>query len=68
MDFIICFNRALGHQMHEVLVASHVDVNEEPKLKSSWPIESQMVKAYTKISLCMAYISRMSCLKVLLMF
>lgn len=26
----------------------HVDVNEEPMLKFSWPMEFQMVKVYTK--------------------
>lgn len=48
MDFIIRFNKALRHQRHNELVADHKDMNEHPKIKSSWPMESQMVKIYTK--------------------
>ncbi|XP_060675878.1 protein FAR1-RELATED SEQUENCE 5-like [Ziziphus jujuba] len=48
MDFIVCFNRAINHQRHDELVADHIDVNEQPKLKTMCPMETQMVKIYTK--------------------
>ncbi|XP_073271500.1 protein FAR1-RELATED SEQUENCE 5-like [Primulina huaijiensis] len=48
MDFIIRFNKALRHQRHNELVADHVDMNERPKIRSNWPMESQMVNVYTK--------------------
>ncbi|XP_074561432.1 protein FAR1-RELATED SEQUENCE 5-like [Curcuma longa] len=48
MDFITRFNRALRHQRHHELVADHVDMNEHPKIKTNWPMETQMVKLYTK--------------------
>ncbi|XP_042398920.1 protein FAR1-RELATED SEQUENCE 5-like [Zingiber officinale] len=48
MDFIIRFNRALRHQRHNELVADHIDMNEIPRIKTNWPMESQMVKLYTK--------------------
>ncbi|XP_073126798.1 protein FAR1-RELATED SEQUENCE 5-like [Henckelia pumila] len=48
MDFIIRFNRALKHQRHNELVADHIDINEHPKIKTKWPMETQMVKVYTK--------------------
>ena len=47
MNFITLFNRALGHQWHE-LVANHKDINDQPKVPSLWPMETQMVKIYTK--------------------
>ena len=48
MDFITRFSRVIGHQRYEELVANHKDMNEQPKLTSLWPIETQMVKIYTK--------------------
>ena len=48
MDFITHCNRALGHQRHEELVAYHKDINEQPKVASLWPMETQIVKIYTK--------------------
>ncbi|XP_047953104.1 protein FAR1-RELATED SEQUENCE 5-like [Salvia hispanica] len=48
MDFITRFNRALRHQRHNELVADHIDMNEHPKIKTCWPIETQMVKVYTR--------------------
>ncbi|XP_042423886.1 protein FAR1-RELATED SEQUENCE 5-like [Zingiber officinale] len=48
MDFITRFNRALRHQRHNELVADHIDMNENPKVNTTWPMESQMVKLYTK--------------------
>ena len=48
MDFITRFNRALRHQRHNELVADHIDMNEHPKIKTNWPMETQMVKVYTK--------------------
>ncbi|XP_073121347.1 protein FAR1-RELATED SEQUENCE 5-like [Henckelia pumila] len=39
---------ALRHQRHNELVSDHIDVNENPKIKSKWPMETQMVKVYTK--------------------
>ena len=48
MDFITHCNRALGHQRHEELVAYHKDINEQPKVASLWPMQTQMVKIYTK--------------------
>ena len=48
MDFIIRFNRALGHQRYQELMANHSDVNEQPRLKSLWPMEAQMAKVYTR--------------------
>ncbi|XP_073157628.1 protein FAR1-RELATED SEQUENCE 5-like [Henckelia pumila] len=48
VDFITRFNKALRHQRHNELVADHVDVNEHPKIMSKWPMETQMVKVYTK--------------------
>ncbi|KAH6800400.1 hypothetical protein C2S52_000864 [Perilla frutescens var. hirtella] len=48
MDFITRFNRALRHQRHNELVADHNDINERPKIKTNWHIETQMVRVYTK--------------------
>ncbi|XP_075486498.1 protein FAR1-RELATED SEQUENCE 5-like [Primulina tabacum] len=48
MDFTTRFNRALRHQRHNELVADHIDLNECPKIKSKRPMETQMVKVYTK--------------------
>ncbi|XP_042441230.1 protein FAR-RED IMPAIRED RESPONSE 1-like [Zingiber officinale] len=48
MDFIIRFNRELKHQRHSELVAGHIDMNEHPRIKTNWPMETQMVKLYTK--------------------
>ncbi|XP_074592495.1 protein FAR-RED IMPAIRED RESPONSE 1-like [Curcuma longa] len=48
MDFITLFNRALRHQRHNELIADHIDMNEHPKTKTIWPMETQMVKLYTK--------------------
>ncbi|XP_060670990.1 protein FAR1-RELATED SEQUENCE 5-like [Ziziphus jujuba] len=48
MDFIVRFNRAVNHKKHDELVADHIDVNEQPKLKTMCPMETQMVKIYTK--------------------
>ncbi|XP_073121051.1 protein FAR1-RELATED SEQUENCE 5-like [Henckelia pumila] len=42
------FKRALRHQRHNELVANHIDMNEHPKTKTIWPMETQMVKVYTK--------------------
>ncbi|XP_073133316.1 protein FAR1-RELATED SEQUENCE 5-like [Henckelia pumila] len=49
MDFIVRFNKALRNQRHNELVADHVDMNERPKVTSNLPMETQMVKIYTKI-------------------
>ncbi|XP_073053592.1 protein FAR1-RELATED SEQUENCE 5-like isoform X1 [Primulina eburnea] len=49
MDFTTRFNRALRHQRHNELVADHIDLNECLKIKSKRPMETQMVKVYTKI-------------------
>ncbi|XP_073128254.1 protein FAR1-RELATED SEQUENCE 5-like [Henckelia pumila] len=48
MDFIVRFNKALRNQRHNELVADHIDMNERPKVMSNWPMETQMVKVYTK--------------------
>ncbi|XP_075483706.1 protein FAR1-RELATED SEQUENCE 5-like [Primulina tabacum] len=48
MDFTTRFNRALRHQRHNELVDDHIDLNECPKIKSKRPMETQMVKVYTK--------------------
>ncbi|XP_042432199.1 protein FAR1-RELATED SEQUENCE 5-like [Zingiber officinale] len=48
MTFITRFNRALRHQRHNELVADHIDMNEHPTIKTNWPMETQMVKLYTK--------------------
>ncbi|XP_042380975.1 protein FAR1-RELATED SEQUENCE 5-like [Zingiber officinale] len=48
LDFITRFNRALRHQRHNELIADHIDMNEQPKIKTNWPMETQMVKLYTK--------------------
>ncbi|KAH6786377.1 hypothetical protein C2S52_005929 [Perilla frutescens var. hirtella] len=48
MDFITRFNRALRHQRHNELATDHIDVNEHPKIKTNWLMETQMVKVYTK--------------------
>ncbi|XP_042458601.1 protein FAR1-RELATED SEQUENCE 5-like [Zingiber officinale] len=48
IDFITRFNRALRHQRHSELVADHIDMNEHPEIKTNWPMETQMVKLYTK--------------------
>ncbi|XP_073120050.1 protein FAR1-RELATED SEQUENCE 5-like [Henckelia pumila] len=48
IDFITRFNRALRHQRHNELVADHIDINERPKVKSKRPMETQLVKVYTK--------------------
>ncbi|XP_042419722.1 protein FAR1-RELATED SEQUENCE 5-like [Zingiber officinale] len=48
MDFITRFNRTLRHQRHNELVADHVDMNEHPKINTNWPMETQIVKLYTK--------------------
>ncbi|KAG6428030.1 hypothetical protein SASPL_112278 [Salvia splendens] len=48
MDFITRFNRALRRQRHNELVADHIDMNEHPKIKTNCPMETQMVKVYTK--------------------
>ncbi|XP_074576084.1 protein FAR1-RELATED SEQUENCE 5-like [Curcuma longa] len=48
MDFITRFNRALRHQRHNELIADHIDMNEHPKTKTISPMETQMVKLYTK--------------------
>ncbi|XP_074560094.1 protein FAR1-RELATED SEQUENCE 5-like [Curcuma longa] len=48
MDFITRFNRALRHQRHNELISDHVDINEHPRIKTNWPMETQMVKLYTK--------------------
>ncbi|XP_074583474.1 protein FAR1-RELATED SEQUENCE 5-like [Curcuma longa] len=48
MDFITRFNRALRHQRHNELIADHIDMNEHPRIKTNWPMETQMVKLYTK--------------------
>ncbi|XP_042396688.1 protein FAR1-RELATED SEQUENCE 5-like [Zingiber officinale] len=48
MDFITRFNRALRHQRHNELVADHIDMVEQPKIKTNWPMEYQMVRVYTK--------------------
>ncbi|KAL2533688.1 Protein FAR-RED IMPAIRED RESPONSE 1 [Abeliophyllum distichum] len=48
MGFITRFNRALSHQRHEELVANHIDLNEQPRLMSSFMMEAQMVQIYTK--------------------
>lgn len=39
MDFITQFNRALSHQKHDELIVDDVDINEQPRLKTSWPLE-----------------------------
>ncbi|XP_074557556.1 protein FAR1-RELATED SEQUENCE 5-like [Curcuma longa] len=49
MDFITRFNRALRHQRHNELIADHIDINEQPRIKTNWPMENQMVQLYTKI-------------------
>ncbi|XP_074585556.1 protein FAR1-RELATED SEQUENCE 5-like [Curcuma longa] len=48
MDFITRFNRALRHQRHNELIADHIDMNEHPRTKTIWPMETQMVKLYTR--------------------
>ncbi|KAH6795250.1 hypothetical protein C2S52_005727 [Perilla frutescens var. hirtella] len=48
MDFITRFNRALRHQRHNELAADHIDMNEHPKIKTNWLMQTQMVKVYTK--------------------
>ncbi|XP_074568528.1 protein FAR1-RELATED SEQUENCE 5-like [Curcuma longa] len=48
MDFITRFNRALRHQRHNELIADYIDMNEQPKTETIWPMETQMVKLYTK--------------------
>lgn len=48
IDFIPLFNRALSHQVYEELVVDHIDFNEKTRLKTSWPMETQMMKAYVK--------------------
>lgn len=47
LDFITRFNRELRHQRQHELVADHIDMNENPKIKSKWPMKTQM-KVYTK--------------------
>ncbi|XP_074560767.1 protein FAR1-RELATED SEQUENCE 5-like [Curcuma longa] len=48
MDFITRFNRALRHQRHNELIADHVDINEHPRTKTPFPMETQMARVYTK--------------------
>lgn len=48
VDFIIYSSRALSHQYCEELVVHHIDVIEKPKLKTSWPMDTQMMNVYTK--------------------
>ncbi|XP_059627268.1 protein FAR1-RELATED SEQUENCE 9-like [Cornus florida] len=48
MDFIIRFNRAISHLRHEEVTDNHVDVNEQPKLRSAMPMEMQIMDLYTK--------------------
>ncbi|KAF3449880.1 hypothetical protein FNV43_RR05959 [Rhamnella rubrinervis] len=50
MDFRTRCNRVVCHQRHEELVADHKDMNEQPKLTSLWPMETQMAKIYTKVN------------------
>ncbi|XP_059639645.1 protein FAR1-RELATED SEQUENCE 5-like [Cornus florida] len=48
MDFIIGFNRAVGHLRHEEVIDDHADINEQPNLKSMVPMEKQMMGMFTK--------------------
>ncbi|CAL9001735.1 unnamed protein product, partial [Prunus brigantina] len=48
MDFILRFNRALAQQRHEEIIADHVDINEQPMLKSPLIMEKQMATIYTR--------------------
>ncbi|XP_073120633.1 protein FAR1-RELATED SEQUENCE 5-like [Henckelia pumila] len=47
-SFHAFFKRELRHQRHNALVSNHIDINECPKVKSKRPMETQMVKVYTK--------------------
>lgn len=48
MDFIMSFNRALGHQKYQELMANHCNINVKPGLKFVWPMEAKMSKVYTR--------------------
>ncbi|XP_008232222.1 PREDICTED: protein FAR-RED IMPAIRED RESPONSE 1-like [Prunus mume] len=48
MEFIVCFERALGLQRHKELMADHVDNNEKPTLPFRTPIQHQMTRIYTR--------------------
>ncbi|CAA0825605.1 Protein FAR1-RELATED SEQUENCE 5 [Striga hermonthica] len=47
-DFFTRFSRAIAHQRHEELMASHVDLNEKPRINTSFAMEKQMAEIYTK--------------------
>ncbi|XP_016652184.1 PREDICTED: protein FAR-RED IMPAIRED RESPONSE 1-like [Prunus mume] len=48
MDFILRFNRALAQRRHEEIIDDHVDINEQPMLKSPLIMEKQMAVIYTR--------------------
>ncbi|XP_038723112.1 protein FAR1-RELATED SEQUENCE 5-like isoform X2 [Tripterygium wilfordii] len=42
MDFVVRFTRALKHQRHQELCLDHKDINEQPIMKTTWPVEKKM--------------------------